>query len=165
MRDLKRCLLLLDLQNEFVSAAGNFPTDAVCQQALLENVGKATQAFRDSGDAMVWVLGNVVEAPPSPTFRSSTAAVARPGCHENVVFRFTDTTLRDDLTAENITDVYVGGLLTNVCVCTTAEVAHAPGFTVMVLDDCLGWRKYKSHQTALRCMREAGFELRHGVRH
>ncbi|KAJ7183172.1 Isochorismatase-like protein [Mycena filopes] len=183
-------LLLVDLQNEFLSSTGNFPIDAVCQQALLENVSKAVQAFRDSGDAVpvVWVrseYSGTTESPPrgdsaKTQFLQGTHTGKTPCCEANsfgaefpnsvdqlrqpqdlVVTKtrysaFTDTTLRDELTARNVTDIYVGGLLTNVCVRATAEAAHALGFAVTVLEDCLGWRKYKSHQAALRGMREGG---------
>ncbi|KAJ7510446.1 Isochorismatase-like protein [Mycena galericulata] len=63
---------------------------------------------------------------------------------------------QDLLTARGITHLYIGGRLTNVCVHASADDAHTLGFTVTVLEDCLGWQKYKNHQRALRVMRERG---------
>ncbi|KAJ7671588.1 Isochorismatase-like protein [Mycena polygramma] len=188
----KRCLVLIDLQNEFLTPTGNFPADATCQQALLENVSKAAQYFHASGDTVFWVRAEYTTG-SSPTpgsdllrgthtgktpccepntvgaeFLESVAALRAP---QDVVITktrysaFTGTTLRAELTARGITNVYIGGLLTNICVRATAEEARALGLAVTVLQDCLGWRRYKSHQQALRAMRQCGVQvaMRHEV--
>jgi nicotinamidase-related amidase len=192
MDNPKRCLLLVDLQNEFLSPTGNFPIDAVCQQALLENVSKAVQDFHASGNPVFWVrseytTGNTPRtdldflrgthtgktpccAPNSVGAAFPEAVAALRGTQDIVITKtrysaFTDTALHGELTARGITHVYMGGLLTNVCVRATAEEAHTLGFTVTVLEDCLGWRKYKSHKQALRNMRQRGIQvaMRHEV--
>ncbi|KAJ7190754.1 Isochorismatase-like protein, partial [Mycena pura] len=192
MDNPKRCLLLIDLQNEFLSPTGNFPIDSTCQLALLENVSKAVRDFRATGDAVVWVRSEYTTGktlPPDSDFLRRTHTSKTPCCEANsvgaafpdsvaalqitqdMVFTkawysaFTDTALRDELTARGITNVYMGGLLTNVCVRATAEEAHALGFAVTVLEDCLGYRKYRSHGQALRSIREGGIQVatRHEV--
>ncbi|KAJ6577408.1 Isochorismatase-like protein, partial [Mycena capillaripes] len=187
-------LLLVDLQNEFLSPTGNFPIDAVCQQALLENVSKAARDFHASGDAVFWVRSEYTGNTPPSSFHNSdflrgTHTGKTPCCEPNSVgaefpesvtalrgtqdvvltktwySAFTDTALRGELTQRGITNVYIGGLLTNVCVRATAEEAHTLGFSVTVLEDCLGWRKYRSHQQALRGIRQHGVHvtMRHEV--
>ncbi|KAJ7116422.1 Isochorismatase-like protein [Mycena epipterygia] len=189
----KRGLLLVDLQNEFLSSAGNFPIAAASQSALLENVAKAARDFRASGDALFWVRSEyttgktISDVSANSGFLKGTHTGKTPCCASNstgaafpesvtalleardvVVTKtwysgFTDTTLRDELTARGITHLYIGGLLTNVCVRATAEEAHELGFTVTLLEDCLGWRKYSSHEQALREMRKRGIQVK--VRH
>ncbi|KAJ7454742.1 Isochorismatase-like protein [Mycena latifolia] len=189
MEAKKRCLLLIDLQNEFLSSEGNFPIAATSQQALLENLSKIIRDFRSSGDDVFWVrseytIGKAApDVPPDLDFLRRTHTGKTPCCEPNslgaafpesvaallepqdVVLTkkwysaFTDTTLQDELSSRRITHPYFGGLLTNVCVHATAGEAHALGFTVTVLEDCLGWRKYKSHQKALRSMREGGIQV------
>lgn len=72
---------------------------------------------------------------------------------------FTDTALQDELSTRGITHLYTAGLRTSVCVRATAEEAMALGFAGTVLEDCVGWRKYRSHQQVLRGMRERGIEV------
>ncbi|KAF8207128.1 Isochorismatase-like protein, partial [Mycena galopus ATCC 62051] len=185
-------LLLVDLQNEFLSPTGNFPIEATCQLALLENVAKAVRDFRASGDAVVWVRSEYAPGkilPPDLEYLQRTHTGKTPCCEPNSVgaefpeavavlqaatdlvltktwySAFTDTALRDELTARGITDMYVGGLLTNVCVRATAERAHVLGFAVTVLEDCLGWRKYGTHRQAIRLIQQSGIRvaMRHEV--
>ncbi|KAJ6570152.1 Isochorismatase-like protein [Mycena vulgaris] len=191
----KRCLLLVDLQNEFLSSTGNFPIAAASQSALLENVSKAAQDFRSSGDAVFWVRSEytientIADVPTDGGVLRRTHTGKTPCCEPNSIgaafpesvtalieaedivvtkkwySAFTETTMRDELAARGITHVCIGGLLTNVCVRGTADEAHALGFAVTVLEDCLGWRNYKSHDQALRSMRERGIQVaaRHQV--
>jgi isochorismate hydrolase len=67
---------------------------------------------------------------------------------------FEETTLLTDLRDRGITDIYVGGLITNVCVAATVTKAHGLAFDVKVVEDCLGWRKLQGHEKALQNMRE-----------
>ncbi|KAJ7841319.1 Isochorismatase-like protein [Mycena olivaceomarginata] len=157
MGDPKRCLLLVDLQNEFLSPTGNFPIAETWQLALLENVSKAVRDFRASGDAVCWVRSD----PTASVLHFRTTITALQAAQDLVLTKtwysaFTDTALRDELTARGITNVYMRGLLTNVCVRATAEGAHALGFPVTVLEDCSGFRKYRSHKQALSQMQEQG---------
>jgi nicotinamidase-related amidase len=192
MGDPKRCLLLVDLQNEFLSPTGNFPIAETWQLALLENVSKAVRDFRASGDAVCWVRSEYTTGktvPPDSDFLRRTHTGMTPCCEPNSVgaafpdsitalqaaqdlvltktwySAFTDTALRDELAARGITNVYIGGLLTNVCVRATAEGARALGFPVTVLEDCSGFRKYRSHKQALSQMQEQGIRvaMRHEV--
>ncbi|KAF7330287.1 hypothetical protein MVEN_02466600 [Mycena venus] len=184
MDNPKRCLLLIDLQNEFLSPAGNFPIDGTIQLALNESVSKAVRDFRATTDAVLWVRSEYTTGTTLPRdldYLRGTHTGKTPCCEPNSVgaafpdsiaalqvsqdlvltktwySAFTDTALQDELNAQGITSVYIGGLLTNVCVRATAEEAHALGFTV--LEDCLGFRKYRSHHQALRQIREGGIQV------
>ncbi|KAF7375195.1 hypothetical protein MSAN_00406100 [Mycena sanguinolenta] len=192
MDNPRRCLLLIDLQNEFLSPTGNFPIESTCQLALLESVSKAVRHFRASGNAVVWVRSEYTTGkvlPPELDFLQRTHTGKTPCCEPNsagagfpdaiaalqaaedlIITKtwysaFTDTALRDELTARGITDVCVGGLLTHVCVRATAESAHSQGFAVTVLEDCMGWRNYRTHMQALRLMQQSGIQVatRHEV--
>lgn len=186
----KRCLLLVDLQNEFLSSTGNFPIPAVTRQALLENVAKAARDFRANGDDVVWVRSEYTLGHNTQSDGSADAGLLRgthtgktPCCVPNSVgaafpesviallepqdlvvtkkwySAFTETALRNELTSRGIVHLCIGGLLTNVCVHASADDAHTLGFAVTVLEDCLGWRKYRSHERAIREMRKSGIQV------
>ncbi|KAJ7678479.1 Isochorismatase-like protein, partial [Mycena rosella] len=175
----KRCLLLIDLQNEFLSSGGNFPIAATSQQAIRD--------IRASGGSVFWVRAEYATGKTTPEalddlLRGTHTArprAARPiasarrsriplrpcsshgtlSSRKNWYSAFTGTTLQTELSARGLTHLYLGGGLTNICVRATAEEAQTLGFTVTVLEDCMGWRKYASHEQALRGMRERGIQV------
>jgi len=183
------CLLLIDLQNEFISPGGKFQVHDSCR-IFLENVGSVVNDFRSNRYPIFWIrseygsserseLGN-----DSDSFLSGTHT-GRNKCCEKGSFgaqfpediaalidadndlivtktwysAFKETPLLSDLNDRGITNLFIGGLLTNVCVQATATDAVALGFHVHVLENCLGWRNRGSHDKALQTMRDLGIQV------
>ncbi|KAG6835648.1 hypothetical protein H0H93_016144 [Arthromyces matolae] len=72
---------------------------------------------------------------------------------------FKETPLHDELRQRGITELFVAGILSNVCVNATVNDALVLDFRVSLLEDCLGWRKRGSHDRALRAMSKLGAQI------
>lgn len=62
---------------------------------------------------------------------------------------FATTRLDDELRRRGITDIAVGGLLTNVCVESTLRTAYDKGYTLYSLTDCSATLSPESHDAAI----------------
>jgi nicotinamidase-related amidase len=193
---MSRCLLLVDLQNEFLSPSGKFPVHSSCLP-FLENLESVIHYFRRAGDPIIWIRSEYTTTPlHSPRDRIDPAAFLagthtgrKPCCErdshgaefpdriavlidnnvDKVITKtwfsaFKETTLATALAEIAVTDLYLGGLLTNVCVRATVTDAVSFPFREHVLEDCLGWRVRTSHEHALAKMRTLGAHVLSGPR-
>ncbi|PVG02401.1 Isochorismatase hydrolase [Serendipita vermifera] len=71
---------------------------------------------------------------------------------------FKDSLLAEILREKSVKSIYLGGLLTNMCVLATTLDALQLA-KVVVVEDALAWRKYESHQKALQTMAGNGARL------
>lgn len=178
-------LVLVDLQNEFLTPEGNFPT--ADPATVIANISQLVTRFRTQGSShVVWVRAVYPASPPRERGRALDVLGGRhtgetPCCYEgtpgaelaaaisglvdpaaDVVLTktwysaFKETHLATTLRARAVEDVYVAGLLSNVCVLATAAEAQRLGFRTHVVEDCLMYRREESHRRALRSMRELG---------
>lgn len=65
---------------------------------------------------------------------------------------FKETSLLQTLRGRFISDLYICGVITNVCILATAADAAKHGFNVFVMPDCLGYRNLVAHQQSLKVM-------------
>lgn len=65
-----------------------------------------------------------------------------------------DTPLLLSLRMKLVTDLYLCGCLSNVSIYATAADAVKHGFSVTVIEDCIGYRSKANHETALRQMED-----------
>lgn len=65
-----------------------------------------------------------------------------------------DTSLLLSLRMKLVTDLYLCGCLSNVSIYATAADAVQHGFSVTVVEDCIGYRSKANHETALRQMED-----------
>lgn len=65
-----------------------------------------------------------------------------------------DTSLLLSLRMKLVTDLYLCGCLSNVSIYATAADAVKHGFSVTVVEDCIGYRSKANHETALRQMED-----------
>jgi nicotinamidase-related amidase len=193
------CLVLIDLQNEFLSPGGRFPIHESSRQFLNRIPGLAA-IFRSSGQPIIWVraqYGSVGVAPHPEGEQRDTqnlsgthigqtpccekgsigaeftedmaALISIPSESENIIITktwysaFKDTNLLAELRNRDIKDIFLAGLLTNICVSATALDALDLGFDVTVLKDCLGWRKLASHGRGLKTMLKQGARVASSV--
>lgn len=192
MTPVKRCLVLIDLQNEFLSMSGNFPINKQ-SRVFLDKLPALTALFRASGQPIFWIRSEYtfddVEKYRQTNLRTGTHSSKVPCCTkgsagagfpddvaslvacsesdpaDSVVITktwfsaFKDTSLLEKLREREVTELYVGGLLTNVCVRATVLDARDLGFDVVLVEDCLGWRKHTSHVRALEEMLTYGAHI------
>jgi nicotinamidase-related amidase/alkylated DNA repair dioxygenase AlkB/glutathione S-transferase len=67
---------------------------------------------------------------------------------------FKDGTLVQTLRAKFVTEIYLCGALTNISIFATAMDAARHGYSITIVDDCLGYRSKDKHDEALRQLTE-----------
>ncbi|KAI9826665.1 MAG: hypothetical protein M1819_007299 [Sarea resinae] len=67
---------------------------------------------------------------------------------------FKNTSLLSTLRSRIVTDLYICGSLSNISVYATALDAARHGFSITILEDCLGYRSEARHNEAMRQMTE-----------
>jgi nicotinamidase-related amidase len=140
MVSMKRALVVIDVQESFLRrpswAASSNPD-------IAKQVGRLTEAFRATGDAVVWVLhvepGTGTVFDPDRGFVRLLDGLA-PAAGEPVLRKtshnaFTTTNLQQWLTERGIRDLTLCGIRTEQCVETTARVAADLGYAVTVAID------------------------------
>ncbi|GAB3966475.1 isochorismatase family protein [Plantactinospora veratri] len=135
-----RALVVIDVQESFrqrpIWAATSNPD-------LVDRVRRLTEAFRASGDLVVWVLhtepgtGTVFD-PALGHVRLIAGLEPEPGepvLHKTSHNAFTTTNLQQLLTGAGVTEVAVCGIRTEQCVETTARLASDLGYQVTFVTD------------------------------
>lgn len=199
-------LILIDLQNDFLSDTGGFPVDSASKLMLLATLPKLIPDFRLSGGHVVWITSeyplateewkqeveisninddNLITSDEHVKWiLGGTHLGKKPCCQtgqdgaliypeitaliqpedlmvtKTFYSAFKRTTLQEELLAKGIDTIYVGGLLSNMCVlATTLEAVRLGGLTVCAVTDALAWRRKPSHERALETMTSFGIKL------
>lgn len=175
-------LVVIDLQNDFVSEGGAFARRHVDPGALVETIAWLAGAVRQQGRPVIWVRSSYGEVGDAAELRGDTH-LGRPCCVRGTwgaaipaaleaaitaddwtidkrwysPFRATD--LEDRLRAAGITRLIVAGVATNVCVLACVRDALARGFKVVALADACAAGTIGKHTAALREMAALGAEI------
>lgn len=173
----KTALLLLDLQNEMVDPTGKIGggglAKIVAERNVLSNAATALEAARKQGLVVAHVrLGFRPDyadclsvAPRIAKLKASGAAIVGSwGCDfpveivplpsepiftKQCVNPFFNTGLMIWLLHQGVTDLVIGGVVTNLVVEATARAADDAGFAVTVLEDCCAAPNPAWHQFAI----------------
>lgn len=174
---MKSIYLILDMQNDLVSADGpngKSPLgDQVRARRLLENTAAALKKARDAGIAVGFVrVGfspDYHECPKaSPVFGGAPKAglfkLGTPGTeiHSSLEQRpgdvqvtkhrvspFYSTTLMAQLRAAGIERIYCSGVSTQAVVQATVRDGHDRDFDMLVLEDCCGAHSEEEHRNSM----------------
>jgi nicotinamidase-related amidase len=152
-----RALVLIDLQNEFLSPGGRFQIHG-SSKTVVEHIPTLVRAFRKTRGPVFWIRSEYSRQPTPVSdagddYLFETHSGRHPCCEknsdgarfpesiqalitessqpENIIITktwlsaFKETTLLEDLQSRGVTELYVGGLLTNVCVRATVMEAQA----------------------------------------
>ncbi|KAJ7582627.1 Isochorismatase-like protein [Mycena floridula] len=169
-----RALVIIDLQNEFLSSQGRFPVLGSSGDSLLQNLVLIVPKFRQSGGKIIWIRSIYAYTPSEPVRGLRTTHTGDTPCCEagswNSEFHplvlslqqesdlivlksnysaFEETVLQQTLETFGITDVYFCGLLSGTCVLASVVDAVQMPFKVFAISDCLGYRREQSHNYAL----------------
>ena len=141
---MKRALVVIDVQNEYVT--GKLPIRSPDLSTSMPNIEVALDTASDAGIPLVVVTH--VEDPSSPLFARGSAGAE---LHEIVASRtpdhsieksevssFCGTDLEEWLRASGVDTVAIAGFMTQHCCAGTARDASALGFTVEFLSDATG---------------------------
>ncbi len=142
MSQQRSALLCIDLQQEYFDASR--PLRAPGGAEVLANAARLLDAARERGIPVLHAR-HVSRKPDSPTFARNSrfcefVAEASPREGEYVVTKsrpgaFYGTDLDDRLRSGGITRLFLCGLLSFMCVDTTAREAHARGYDVVFVSD------------------------------
>jgi nicotinamidase-related amidase len=137
---MRRALIVIDVQESFrqrpIWAASSNPD-------IVKQVQRLTEAFRERGDLVVWVLhvepGSGTVFDPALGFVRLLDGLApapdEPVLHKSSHNSFTTTNLQQLLTTAGIRDLAVCGIRTEQCVETTARLAADLGYEVTFVVD------------------------------
>ena len=138
-------LLVLDMQKYFLDPASH--AFAPAAPVIVPGVLSLIAAFERTGRPVIctrhldgpdpsspmlrWWRGRVVESDPASTLIDGIAS-SQPVLHKHAYDAFQGTTLEATLRSLKITQVVVVGVLTHLCVESTARAAFMRGFDVMM---------------------------------
>ncbi len=173
------CLLVVDVQNDFVSPRGSCAQrgdDVGAAQAMIPRLIRLIEEARRVSLPVIYVRTTHSEwtDTPSWTYRKSQEKALNtcregswgaefyngisPLPQERVVIKhrysaFINTDLNTVLKAKEIQSVLVTGVATNVCVETTARDAYMFDYYVTMVEDCVAAYDPKLHENTLENMR------------
>lgn len=197
MAHQNHALVIIDLQNEFMSPNGNFPIPDDCKQNLLKNLRGLVPRFRESGGHVIWVKALYVQRTEEPAgmkqytkgtnewLQVATHVYEIPCCEAGTFGAEIDpealalahpedplvtkvgysafwetTALLDVLREKGISDAYFCGLATGTCVLASILDAVKIGeVRVHAVPDCMGWRRFNTHEEAIRRMQQLPVHL------
>lgn len=195
----KNAIILIDLQQEFLSPLGIFKNNHIPPTPLLSYIKSLLRQVRAQPIAplIIWVRSEYdheaphqirrlkipknrlsSSSPPNNDFLSSSHFGKRPCCpkdnprsefHEDVqklispvdivitkrwYSSFTETNLLTVLRDNNVHELWIGGVVSNVCVMATVCDAYFLGFKVVALEDCTAASSQERHQQAMTQIQE-----------
>jgi len=169
---LSPALLVLDMQNEFLSESGQMPVWG--GPAIIPHVKRLLNAFRTSGYPVFFTKHLCIEpyrhqgelqvmdgvANPGSFLREGCAGAKiheelRPRKDEQIITKyrysaFYDTPLDTFLKVNRINEVIITGVATNICCETTAHDAFFRGYRVLFTIDGTGGTDESAHLASIR---------------
>ncbi|HEY8536095.1 MAG TPA: isochorismatase family cysteine hydrolase [Vicinamibacterales bacterium] len=182
---MSAALLVIDMQNSFCHPDGamhNVRGPVIGARELISATARAVDAARAAGHLIVYTrhgyhaeyldadsrfrreLAEVVERGGLVRGTWDTEVIAElPVADEDVIVdktrfnAFHGTPLQLILARHDIRELFVAGVLTNVCVESTVRTARELDYEVTVLADCVSTRSAQLHAGSLASMREGHF--------
>lgn len=173
------CLLVVDVQNDFVSPKGSAAQrgdDVNAAQAMVPRLTRLIEEARRVGLTIVYIRTTHSEWTDTPSWiyrksQEKTLSTCREGSwgaefydgisplpDERVVIKhrysaFINTDLNTVLKAKGIESVLVTGVATNVCVETTTRDAYMFDYYVTMVEDCAAAYEPRLHEGTLENIR------------
>jgi nicotinamidase-related amidase len=146
----KRALILIDVQNEYVT--GKLPIEYPDVKLSLANIAKAAQGAIRAGIPIVVVqqsapAGSQIFAKGSPGWELHETVATLPLAHhveKALPSAFTGTGLQDWLRRHRIDTLVIAGYMTQNCNDATTRQALHEGWAVEYLDDATGALSYSN---------------------
>jgi nicotinamidase-related amidase/alkylated DNA repair dioxygenase AlkB len=181
-------LVLVDLQNDFLTQGGAFPQRHIEPQQLCDAIGWLVQAARQQQRQVAWITSNYDEVTGDTEELPAKTHMGKPCCFKDTwgseivsslqsVFAqrteaeihiikhwydaFEQTNLHQWLQANQITKLAICGVTTNVCVFHTAKSAIRLGYQVEILAEATSASTPGKHLLAIRELEKLGATNRH----
>jgi nicotinamidase-related amidase len=171
---IRRALLLVDFQRDFLADDGRMPVARNQVGPMLAATRAAVERARADGDLIVKIgnefrrgdwIGNVLRRHAAVAGSTGTAWDARADAHGAVYLAkwkgsaYCNPVLQQLLEREGTGHVTLCGLYARACVTATARAAKASGLRVTVLRDAVACRSDASREAALRRLARLGIEI------
>jgi len=172
-----KAIIVMDYINEIVHPDGKFKgkgyADFCKENSVLEHVSDAVASMRNAGGHVIYVKvgfkGDYSDVPKNSVlfekaqvFKALQENTWATEFHESLDVRdsdfivtknrispFSNSQLDDYLKSNNISDLYLAGVATDLVVQSAARDAHDRDYSVHVLSDCCGAGNIVDHNTAL----------------
>ncbi|WP_309740274.1 isochorismatase family protein [Chamaesiphon sp. OTE_20_metabat_361] len=181
-------LLLVDLQNDFLTEGGAFSKRHIEPQQLCEAVGWLVQAARQQQRNVAWITSNYGELTGTPDELHGKSHTGKPCCVKGTwgseivttsqsafaqrtedeisivkhwYDAFEQTQLHQWLQAKRVNKLAICGVTTNVCVFHTAQSALRLGYQVEILAEATSASTPGKHLLAIRELEKLGATTRH----
>ncbi len=175
---MQKALILIDYINDICNSDGKIPSCAmrIKEENIVEKVNKLLNVARKNNWLIIWIIvgfdKNYLEANiKSPIFSKAKAnqALLRDSwgteilsdleyddneliiC-KNAVNPFHATNLEHVLRANEVTEVFLAGVSTEVAVNSCARDAHDRGYLVNVISDCCASGNIENHNATLKML-------------
>ena len=169
-----KALISIDYTNDFVATDGALTTGAA-GQAIEETLVAQTQAFIEAGDFVVFAIdrhdkedtfhpenrlfpphnlagttGRQLYGSLAPVYEKYQAAKNVYWLDKRHYSAFSGTDLDIRLRERRITDIYLTGVCTDICVLHTAVDAYNLGYHIHIIEDAVASFDPQGHEWALR---------------
>ncbi|UWX62312.1 cysteine hydrolase [Chryseobacterium oranimense] len=138
---MKQVLLLIDIQNDYFPNGKMELTNSI---SAGENAKKVLQKFRDNNDFIIHIQ-HIATRPDAAfflpdTYGSEIHPLVEPENDEKIIIKhfpnsFQQTELLEYLQKNNIQKLIIAGMMTHMCVESTARAAKDLGFIIEIVGD------------------------------
>lgn len=138
---MPRALVIVDIQNDYFPG-GAYPL--VEPEEAARVAGQVLEAFRDSGEP-IFHIQHVAQEPDATFMKPGTPGVeiydgvipegGEPVIQKGSPNAFLDTALESELRAAGVKDIVLVGMMTSMCITSTARAGSDLGFNVTVVQD------------------------------
>jgi len=178
-------LLIIDVQNDFLAPGGAFNKRHIEPRQLCKAIAWLVEAARQQQRVIVWVTshyGEIKETAAGKTHLGKPCCIkntwgseivedlqptfAQKTKNETHIIKhyydaFHETNLDRWLRSQNITQLSLCGVTTNICVSHTAKTALKLGYEVEILEGVTSASTHNTHLKAVRSLSKLGATSRH----
>ncbi len=170
---MKKALVLIDLQYDFLNASGRMPAATEQIEPMLAQTQCAVAAANAAGDPIIGVANRFARLDPGNLFRRFAAVAGSPGAEwdqrapqagagtftKASGSAFSNPEFENALRSHGIGEIVLTGVYTSGCVAATAEAGLRRGFNVSLLASGTADSSERARQSAIRRLDKAGVHI------
>jgi len=170
---VRKALVLIDLQYDFLDARGRMPVAADRIQPMLAEIGKAAASASAAGDSIIAVANRFARLDPGNLFRRFAAVAGSPGAAWDARApkpnagcfikasgsAFSNPEFERALRENGIGEMVLTGVYTSGCVAATAKGGLKRGFKVSLLAPGTADSSERARQSAIGRLEKAGVRI------
>ena len=173
MKNYKKALLILDIQNDFTGENARLPVEKNQAVEMIKNVNFLIENSENLGLEIVYVGNEYSVFNPLNIFRNFAAIKNSEGAKLDEKLKivgknyfsktqgnaFSNSSLTEFLRKENIEDVYISGLYAEACVLSSVKGAMKNGFKTSVISDAIATKSESKRKKCLQKYENIGAKV------